>query len=66
MKRKNGGYIGLLAILVIALIISYLGFAKYAGNDQEKESYIEQNLNAVESAKDAKSIIESKNNIQIE
>jgi hypothetical protein len=64
MKNKrnlNGGYIGLLLLLLgVAFIIFFFFRSDLFSGQKDGKTIIEQDLNALNQAKDAKALIEEK------
>lgn len=65
MKRKknsNSGYIGIIMLLIgVAIMIFFIVRTDIFGGQKGDKTYLEQNLDAVDSAKDAKAMIEYNN-----
>jgi len=58
----NGGYIGILMLLIgVAIIIFFMVRTDMFGGKKGDKTYLEQNTSAIDSAKDAKAMIEYNN-----
>lgn len=65
MAKKNGGYVGLLALLITVAIIALITWRSdlftNSENKDNSQSVIERDLGAIDSARDAKNLIEQNN-----
>ncbi|HEY4512656.1 MAG TPA: hypothetical protein VJH63_03295 [Candidatus Paceibacterota bacterium] len=74
--KNNAGYIGLIALLITFAIISLLVWRtdlfgensgqKERGEDNAPKNIIEKDMQALQSAKDAKAMLELRNKQQLE
>lgn len=65
MNTKNGGYVGLLALLITVAIIALITWRSdlfsTSDNNDNIQSVIERDLGAIDSARDAKNMLEQNN-----
>ena len=67
-RDKSGGYAGLISLLITSLIMAILFWRMdlFSGNSKNGGvPPVEQNLNAIQAAKDAKQLIENRYNQQM-
>lgn len=66
-KNSNGGFVGILMILITVTVIIFIMFRTDLFNGKKgSKSVVEQNIDAVQQAKDVKALLEKNSAQQIE